>query len=184
MRPKAGSSAGRVIYCGTFSKTVVPGLRIGWIVAPRPVIERLVLIKRASDLHTSALNQMAMLAVPAAIVPHHIARIRDAYRLRRDTMLRALEASMPVGVTWTRPAGGMFLRLSLPERLDAAHLLERAIAEAGVAFVPGAAFFADRSVRHALRLSYSLNEPGEIEDGIARLARVIRDAMSATAGSR
>lgn len=172
----AGIDHGRVIYCGTFSKTVVPGLRIGWIVAPRPVIEKLVLIKQAGDLHTSGLNQMAMLAVAQEIVPGHAGRVRDAYRTRRDTMLGALEASMPAGVRWTRPAGGMFLWLSLPEHIDAAVLLERAIETANVAFVPGAAFYPDRSVRNALRLSFSLNPPAEIELGISRLARVIRDA--------
>ena len=172
----AGIDHGRVIYCGTFSKTVVPGLRIGWIVAPRPVIEKLVLIKQAGDLHTSGLNQMAMLAVAREIVPSHAGRVREAYRTRRDTMLGALEASMPAGVRWTRPAGGMFLWLSLPEHMDAAMLLERAIETANVAFVPGAAFYPDRSVRNALRLSFSLNPPTEIELGISRLAQVIRDA--------
>ncbi len=171
----AGIDAGRVIYCGTFSKTVVPGLRIGWIAAPRPVIEKLVLIKQASDLHTSCLNQMAMLAVAREIVPHHTARIRATYRERRDAMLAALEASMPPGVTWSRPAGGMFLWLTLPEHLDTACLLERSIENANVAFVPGVAFFPDRSVRNTLRLSFSLNPPGEIADGISRLAGVIRD---------
>lgn len=172
----AGIDGGRVIYCGTFSKTVVPGLRIGWIVAPRPVVEKLVLIKQAGDLHTSGLNQMAMLAVAQEIVPGHAGRIRDAYRARRDTMLAALDACMPPGVRWTRPAGGMFLWLTLPERIDAAVLLERAIQTADVAFVPGAAFYPDRSVRNALRLSFSLNPPDEIEVGISRLAQVIRDA--------
>jgi DNA-binding transcriptional MocR family regulator len=171
----AGVDAGRVIYCGTFSKTVVPGLRIGWIVAPRPVIEKLILIKQAGDLHTSGLNQMAMLAVAREIVPAHAGRIREAYRARRDAMLAALERHMPPGVTWSRPGGGMFLWLTLPEHVDAAPLLERSIERAGVAFVPGAAFFPDRSVRNALRLSFSLNPPGEIEAGISRLAQVIRE---------
>jgi DNA-binding transcriptional MocR family regulator len=173
-----GIDAGRVIYCGTFAKTVVPGLRIGWIVAPQPVIEKLVLIKQASDLHTSCLNQMAMLEVAREIVPHHTARIRAIYRERRDAMLAALEASMPAGVTWSRPAGGMFLWLDLPEHIDAARLLEHAITTANVAFVPGAAFFPDRSVRNALRLSYSLSLPDEIAEGVSRLADVIRDAAS------
>jgi DNA-binding transcriptional MocR family regulator len=176
---RGGIDAGRVIYCGTFSKTVVPGLRIGWLVAPRPVIEKLVLIKQASDLHTSCLNQMAMLEVAGEIVPDHTALIRAAYRERRDAMLAALAAAMPEGVTWSRPAGGMFLWLTLPEHIDAAQLLERSIATANVAFVPGAAFFPDRSVRNALRLSFSLNSPAEIADGISRLAGVIRAAARA-----
>lgn len=170
-----GIDAGRVIYCGTFSKSVVPGLRIGWIVAPQRVIERLVLIKQASDLHTSPLNQMAMLEVAREIVPHHTARVRAVYRELRDAMLAALEACMPAGVSWSRPAGGMYLWLDLPRHIDAAVLLERAIAKANVAFVPGAAFFPDRSVRHALRLSFSLNSLEEIAQGVSRLADVIRD---------
>ena len=171
---RGGIDAGRVIYCGTFSKTVVPGLRIGWIAAPRPVIEKLVLIKQASDLHTSCLNQMAMVDVVRRIAPAHTATIRTAYRERRDAMLQALEASMPAGVTWTRPEGGMFVWVTLPDHIDAAYLLERSLATAGVAFVPGAAFFADRSTRNTLRLSYSLNPPAEIASGIAALAGVIR----------
>lgn len=171
---RGGIDAGRVVYCGTFSKTVVPGLQIGWITAPRRVIEKLVLIKQASDLHTSCLNQMAMVDVARVIVPKHTATIRAAYRERRNAMLAALETSMPAGVTWTRPEGGMFLWVTLPEPIDTARLLERSIAGAGVAFVPGAAFFPDRSARNALRLSYSLNPPAEIADGIAKLADVIR----------
>jgi len=171
-----GIDHGRVIYCGIFSKTVVPGLRIGWIVAPRQVIEKLVLIKQAGDLHTSGLNQMVMLEVARKIVPGHAGRVRETYRARRDTTLGALEACMPARVRWTRPAGGMLLWLSLPEHMDAAVLLERAIETANVAFVPGAAFYPDRSVRNALRLSFSLNPPAEIELGISRLAQVIRDA--------
>ena len=174
MRLPTGIDAGRVLYCGTFSKTVVPGLRIGWIVAPRAVIEKLVLIKQAGDLHTSCLNQMAMLEVAQGIGPEHTGGIRSAYRQRRDAMLAALERSMPAGVRWTRPSGGMFIWLTLPEPMDSARLLERSIAEAGVAFVPGAAFYPDRSVHNALRLSYSLNPTTEIADGIARLAEVIR----------
>ncbi|MGD9510300.1 MAG: PLP-dependent aminotransferase family protein [Geminicoccaceae bacterium] len=173
----AGLDGGRVIYCGTFSKTVVPGLRIGWIVAPRPVIEKLVLIKQAGDLHTSGLNQMAMLAVAKEIVPGHAGEIRAAYRERRDAMLAALERHMPAGVTWSRPGGGMFLWLTLPGNVDAAVLLERAIDDADVAFVPGAAFFPDRSARNTLRLSFSLNPPAEIEAGISRLAQVISELL-------
>jgi DNA-binding transcriptional MocR family regulator len=117
-----------------------------------------------------------MLAVAQEIIPGHAGRIREAYRARRDTMLAALEACMPAGVRWMRPAGGMFLWVTLPEQLDAAVLLECAIATAEVAFVPGAAFYPDRSVRNALRLSFSLNPPAEIELGIAKLAQVIRNA--------
>ena len=168
-----GVDGGRVLYCGTFSKTVVPGLRLGWIVAPGPVIRRLVLIKQAGDLHSPALSQMVMHAVVQEVLPAHLEPIRAAYRQRRDAMLDALAAEMPEGVDWTRPEGGMFLWLTLPAGIDAAALLKRAIAEARVAFVPGRAFYADGSGANTLRLNFSRTDETRIGDGVARLARLI-----------
>lgn len=109
-----GIEAARVIYCGTFSKTVVPGLRLGWIAAPREVINRLVLIKQASDLHSPMLTQMVMHRVIQQHLPNGIKTIRRTYRARRDAMLAALARAMPAGVTWTRPEGGMFIWVTLP----------------------------------------------------------------------
>lgn len=166
--------AARVLYCGTFSKTVVPGLRLGWVAAPLPVIRRLVLIKQASDLHSAALNQMVMHEVVQQILPDALTAIRGAYRLRRDAMLAALAREMPPGVNWTRPEGGMFLWLTLPEPIDATALLKRAIAEARVAFVPGRAFHADGGGAHTLRLNFTLAEPAAIGEGIARLGALLR----------
>ncbi|HEY0522505.1 MAG TPA: PLP-dependent aminotransferase family protein [Stellaceae bacterium] len=167
-----------VIYCGTFSKTVVPALRIGWIVAPRPVIEKLVLVKQASDLHSSTLNQMAMHEVVTNLPPQHMQRIRATYGVRRDAILRALRQYMPAGVTWTEPAGGMFVWVTLPESIDAAALLKLAIEEARVAFVPGGAFFADRSGRNTMRLSFSLNDESKVRTGIERLGRLLHRMLS------
>ena len=166
----------RVVYCGTFSKTIVPALRIGWAVAARPIIQKLVLIKQASDLHSATLNQMVMHEVAAELIEPHALEIRAAYRARRDAMLRALARHMPPGVDWTRPEGGMFIWVTLPVHLDGARLLERAVREARIAFVPGEAFFADRSRRNHLRLSFSLADPATIEEGIERLGRLLRAA--------
>lgn len=166
--------AARVVYCGTFSKTIVPALRIGWVVAPRPIIQKLVLVKQASDLHTATLNQIVMHEVAAEVLEPHARHIRDVYRTRRDAMLRALAAHMPAGVAWTRPDGGMFVWLTLPPEMDGARLLERAVREQRVAFVPGEAFFPDRAQRNHLRLSFSLATPAMIDEGMARLGAVIR----------
>ncbi|NNE23407.1 MAG: PLP-dependent aminotransferase family protein [Rhizobiales bacterium] len=170
---RSGSiEAARTIFCGTFSKTMVPGLRVGWVCAARPLIEKLVLIKQASDLHSASLNQVVMHEVAKDIFDDQLGRIRAAYQERRDAMLAALEAYMPGGVTWHRPEGGMFVWLTLPEGWDAKQLLARSIAEARVAFVPGGAFFADGSGANTARLSFSLADPKMIDEGISRLGKL------------
>lgn len=163
----------RAIYCGTFSKVLSPGLRVGWIVAARPMIRRLVLVKQASDLNNATINQMVMLRLAETSYATRAELARTHYRRRRDAMLAALERHMPEGVSWTRPGGGLFVWVRLPHRVDSAPLLDRAVREAGVAFVPGAAFFYDGRERNTMRLSYSLASEAEIGEGIARLARLI-----------
>lgn len=162
-----------VLYCGTFSKTVAPGLRVGWVCGPSDVVRRLVLAKQASDLHSSSVDQIAMHRVVEEVWEAQLARVRAAYRERRDVMLGALERSMPGSVLWRRPEGGMFVWLTLDPSVDGARLLERALAEERVAFVPGAAFHADGSGRSTIRLSYSLPSPAAIEEGVARLGRLL-----------
>jgi DNA-binding transcriptional MocR family regulator len=130
---KDGIDRARVLYCGTFSKIVAPGLRLGWVAAPQPVIRRLVLIKQASDLHSPTLAQMAMHEVIEDVFPDCLAPIRATYRARRDAMLAALRREMPEGVRWTEPEGGMFIWLMLPGGADTAALLVRAVGEARVA---------------------------------------------------
>lgn len=169
-------NASRVIYCGTFSKTLTPGLRIGWVCAAEPVIRRLTLIKQASDLNCSLINQMVMERLAAETYDDQVAKAAAHYRARRDAMLQALEANMPAGVTWTTPEGGLFIWVTLPEHLDGAEILRRAIAEVGVAFVPGSAFFTDGSGRNTIRLSYSLPTKAQIADGIARLGKLVASA--------
>lgn len=173
---QGGIEASRVIFCGTFSKTVVPGLRLGWIAAPAEVIRRLVLVKQASDLHSPSLAQMVMDRVVRQHLPHGVEKIRNTYRGRRDAMLAALTRAMPQGITWTRPEGGMFIWVTLPARMDAAALLPRAVEEAKVAYVPGNAFHDDRSGANTLRLSFSLNGEGTIAEGIGRLGALLAKA--------
>lgn len=171
---RSGSlDAARTIYCGTFSKTMSPGLRIGWIVAGKPVIRRLVLIKQASDLNSANVNQMVMHKLVETTYQQQVTAARAHYRRRRDAMLAALAEYMPPGVTWTEPQGGLFVWVRLPEGCDGAALLERAVEETRVAFVPGAAFFFDGSGRNTMRLSYSLPDEATIREGIRRLAALI-----------
>ncbi|AUG53403.1 PLP-dependent aminotransferase family protein [Thalassospira marina] len=167
-------AAGTVIQLGTFSKTLAPALRIGWVTAPRPVIERLVLMKQAGDLHVSTVNQEVALRAAGRLFPGHIDGLRDAYRHKRDTMLAALDDFMPDGVTYTRPQGGMFIWLTLPENIDSRRLLELALEEAKVAFVPGQAFFCDHSGTNTARLSFATEKPDRIRSGIERLAALIK----------
>src|SRR5215475_9175320 len=163
----------RTIYCGTFSKTLSPGLRVGWIVGPRPLIRRLVLIKQASDLNSATVNQMVMHHLAETVFDRQVAAARSHYRRRRDAMLAALARHMPSGCQWSEPQGGLFVWLRLPAGRDAGQLLPQAVADAGVAFVPGAAFYFDRSGHNTLRLSYSLATEADIDAGIARLAALI-----------
>jgi 2-aminoadipate transaminase len=161
-----------VLYLGTVSKILSPGMRLGWVVADRDLIRRYVLAKQGVDLHTSSLVQ---LLAARFILDHdldaHIARLRDVYRRRRDAMLSALEASFPPEVTFTRPAGGLFLWVELPQGLDARRLLERAIEER-VAFVPGECFFPDGGHENTLRLNFSAMPEERITEGIRRLGQV------------
>jgi DNA-binding transcriptional MocR family regulator len=165
----------RVIYLGTFSKTVAPGLRIGWICGSPAIIGRLVLIKQASDLNVSVINQMVMhKLIEKGAHRDLIAQARAHYRPKRDAMLLSLSAEMPSGVTWTKPDGGFFVWVTLPEAISGYSLLNRAVEETKVAFVPGGAFFHDCSGANTIRLSYSLPKPAMIEAGISRIATLLR----------
>ena len=164
----------KVIYCGTFSKTLTPGLRIGWVCAAEPIVRRIVLIKQASDLNTSNINQMVMHELASKTYDQQVARARALYRGRRTAMLAALETNMPAGVTWTRPEGGLFVWMTLPAHVDGKALLRRAVDEVNVAFVPGSAFFADGQGRNTIRLSYSLPTEDKIHEGVARLGKLLR----------
>ena len=168
----------RTIYSGSFSKTLAPGLRIGWVCAASAVIKKLVLMKQAADLHSPTLNQLAVADVAERVFESHVANLREVYRTRRDRMLSALTREMPEGVRWTKPEGGMFVWITLPKEMDGVELLAQAIKTERVAFVPGRAFFADGSGENTIRLSFSLNDGPAVDEGIARLGRVIRAARA------
>ena len=169
----------RTIYCGSFSKTLAPGLRVGWVCAAAPVIAKLVLMKQAADLHSPSINQMAMHHVAEHAFAAQVTKIRAAYGHRRDRMLAALDRHMPEGVTWSRPEGGMFIWVTLPQGMDGAALLARAIETERVAFVPGSAFYADGSGTNTIRLNFSLAGDAAIDEGIMRLARLIAASLRA-----
>ncbi|MBB4120600.1 PLP-dependent aminotransferase family protein [Martelella radicis] len=171
----------RTLYCGSFSKTLSPGLRVGWVCAATPIIKRLVLAKQAADLHSPTINQMAIARVAEADFEDQAEKINTVYRERRDAMLKALSDYMPAGVDWTRPEGGMFVWLTLPESMDAAALLPVSLKTAKVAFVPGNAFYADGSGRNHLRLSFSCSAPEVIDEGIRRLGAVLTEELAAVA---
>jgi len=179
LRRDDGYSIGNVIYLSTFSKTLAPGLRLGWIVAPPEVISKLVQLKQGADLHTSTFVQMVAYEVARDnFLDEHIKVIRRVYGERRDVMLRAMEENFPSEVTWTRPQGGLFLWVSLPEAMDSHQLFEAAIRE-NVAFVPGDSFYAsnghaDEGRRH-FRLNFSNAQPEQIREGIRRLGVAIRN---------
>lgn len=171
---KGSLDASRVVYLGTFSKTIAPGLRIGWICASRALIRRLVLVMQASSLNVSVINQQAMLDLAEACEAGLVRAAIACYRAKRDAMLAALEAHMPKSVRWTRPEGGLFVWATLPEGVSGAALLPRAVSEAKVAFVPGGAFHHDGSGANTIRLSYSLPSEDEIAQGVRRLASLLR----------
>jgi DNA-binding transcriptional MocR family regulator len=171
-------SSGIVIGLGTFSKVFTPGLRLGWITAEPAFFSKLVVIKQGADLHTSTLNQMmADEYLRTVDFDARIDRIIEVYRERRDAMIRALEREMPEGTRFTRPAGGLFLWVTLPGGLDARALLEHAL-DHGVAFVPGDSCFPNGGHRDTLRLNYSNMPPARIEEGVRRIGAATRAMLA------
>ena len=166
--------AGLVISLGTFSKIFCPGLRIGWIAAKRRYIDRYVILKQASDLHSSTLDQMLTAAyLEAHDIEKDLTVKRRVYGSRRDAMVEALEREMPEGVRFTRPRGGLFLWVELPATVDSRILLDLCLNRI-VAFVPGGAFFPVEERRNTLRLNFSNMPEDRIREGIGRLAECLR----------
>ncbi|MCC6071843.1 PLP-dependent aminotransferase family protein [Massilia sp. GCM10020059] len=166
-----------VIYMGSFSKVLTPGIRLGYVVAPLPLVRRLELAKQAADLHTAQLTQMVVHeVVKDGFLETHIPSIRTLYANQCQVMLDAMAEQFPAGVQWTRPEGGMFIWVTLPKHIDAMALLDQAIA-AKVAFVPGAPFYANDPETNTLRLSFVTVPPERIREGIAILGKLIAAQM-------
>ena len=162
-----------VITLGTFSKTIAPGLRVAYMAGPPEFMSRMGLLKQITDLHTSSYAQRLVYRYAASgEYPAHVARLCAAFRKKRDCFLAALETRLGGQATWTRPAGGMFLLLRLPEGRSATTLLTRAL-DHGVAYVPGASFFPGGDGQNTMRLNFLSPALAEIQDGVERLARAI-----------
>jgi DNA-binding transcriptional MocR family regulator len=165
--------ADNVIYLGSFSKTFAPGLRVGWVLAPHAVREKLVLANEAATLNPPVFNQMMISAYLAGFDWNsQVKAYRQTYAERRDAMLDALRTHMPDGAEWTVPQGGFYVWVTLPEGFDTAAMLPRAVS-ARVAYVPGNAFYADGFGTRQLRLSYCYPTPERITEGVRRLAAVL-----------
>jgi 2-aminoadipate transaminase len=170
---------GNVIYLSTFSKTLAPGLRLAWVIAPSQVIRKLVQAKQGADLHTATFNQIVAYEVArGGFLDRHIWLIKRVYGERRNIMLDAMEELFPPGVTWTKPQGGLFLWGMLPKGLDTAEIFKVAVSR-NVAFVPGTSFFALGGGENTMRLNFSYSNPDQIQTGIERLANVLKETIIA-----
>jgi DNA-binding transcriptional MocR family regulator len=167
-----------VIYLGSFSKTFCPGLRVGWIVGPEDVIRKYSLIKQGVDLHVNTLAQYQIAEfIKEFDYEEHVEKIKNVYKRRRDTMLKSIEEEFPKEIKYTKPDGGMFIWVELPENIDANMIFKNALNKK-VAFVPGNAFFAEGKVNNCLRLNYATMDEERIEEGIRRLGEVLRTSLN------
>jgi 2-aminoadipate transaminase len=167
-----------VMYLGTFSKILSPGIRLGWVVAPPPVLEKINLGKQAADLCTSTLSQLMVEAYfEQGNWRDYVDSLTDVYRARRDTMLDALAEHFPPQAEWTRPGGGLFIWATLPDFIDTTDLLARALRE-NVAFVPGEGAFLDGRGRSSMRLNFSGSDENQIREGIRRIGEVVTEQVA------
>jgi 2-aminoadipate transaminase len=175
--PNGGHYSGNVIYLSTFSKLLAPGLRLAWVIAPQQVIQKLVTTKQGADLHTASFNQyVAYEVAKGGFLDEHVKTIRAVYKERRDVMLEMMEEMFPAGMRWSKPKGGMFLWGIMPEQMDAAEVLRRAV-EKKVAFVPGEAFHARGGGKNTMRLNFSYSTPDTIREGVRRLAETLKETI-------
>ena len=166
------------VYLGSFSKVLAPGLRLGYVIAPSAMMPKLLQAKQAADLHSPGFNQRVVHEVIRnGFLEQHVPTIRARYKAHRDAMRAALEAHMPSGCRWNVPVGGMFFWVELPEGIDATALLPKAV-DLGMAYVPGAAFFAERPRANTLRLSFVTVAPAQIERGVALLGQALAQALA------
>ncbi len=176
--PNGGHYSGNVIYLSTFSKLLAPGLRLAWIIAPAEVIRKIVMAKQAADLHTATFNQYVAYEVgKGGFLDEHVKFIRQVYKERRDVMLEMMDEVFPSEVRWTHPHGGMFLWGILPQEMDAADVLKKAI-ERKVAFVPGASFHPNGGGNNTMRINFSYSKPETIREGITRLGVLLKELVA------
>ncbi len=181
--PPVSAQLGKAaIYLGSFSKILAPGLRLGYVIAPEALYPKLLQAKQAADLHTPSFNQRLVYeTIKDGFLTKHIPNIRARYKVQRDAMQAALSKELQDfpggGCRWQMPIGGMFFWLTLPKQIDAVALLPRAV-DAGVAYVPGAPFYAHNPQTNTLRLSFVTVSPERIAEGVATLAKVLRAAMN------
>ena len=175
--PNGGHYSGNVIYLSTFSKLLAPGLRLAWVIAPPQVIRKLVMTKQAADLHTSSFNQyVAHEVAKGGFLDEHVKVIRAVYKERRDVMIEMMEEMFPPEVTWRKPHGGMFLWGILPEEMDSAEVLKKAL-ERKVAFVPGEAFHPNGGGKNTMRLNFSYSSPDLIREGVERMGLTLKELI-------
>lgn len=169
---------GLVIHIGTFSKTISPGMRLGWLIAAEPIFKEAVIAKQAADLHTASVEQRAAaLLLQDFDYDRHISLLCQVYGERCKTMRDAIEHHFPAGTSWTRPEGGLFLWVELPEAVSAEEMFEDALRER-VAFVPGTSFFAGEPRTNFMRLNFSNQNPEMIDEGIRRIAAILKRRLS------
>lgn len=175
---KSMDTEGRVIYLGSFSKTFIPGIRVGWLVADEPLLQKLACAKQATDLCSNSLGQrMACRFAASGYIDDHVRALISLYRTKRDLMLSCMEKHFPAGVSWTHPQGGFFIWVTLPEGMNARQILLKAI-ERRVAFVDGAGFFVNGSGKNTARFAFSEASPDKITRGIAVLGELMHEEMA------
>ncbi|MGI6574805.1 MAG: PLP-dependent aminotransferase family protein [bacterium] len=175
---KSFDTKGSVVYLGSFSKIISPGLRVGYIIGNQEIIRKLTIGKQTVDLHTSNLSQAIVYEYCSrGLLPKHLAKIRAQYKEKRDLMLKLLEENFPPEVTWTKPEGGLFLWMELPQGISTTELLKEAIKEK-VAFIPGDSFFPHGGGSNTIRLNFSNATKNDLEQGITRMAKVTKQFLS------
>lgn len=174
LKPLAALHPERVIYLSSFSKVLAPGLRTAWMVAPKPIADKIELAKEGADLSSSVFDQaIVAAAMKSGLVEKRLPRIREFYEVRCQAMLEALEQHAPEGSRWTKPTGGFFILMELANGIDMTEFLPQAI-ENGVAYVPGQPFFVDDSGTNMMRLSFSKETPEKITEGVERLCNLLK----------
>jgi len=177
---KSYDTKGRVVYISTFSKILAPGFRIGWIIASKVILDKLIQGKQAADLCTNVFSQyIAYDYIKGGYLDKHVERIKELYKRKRDVMLEALKKYFPSEVKWTIPKGGMFIWITLPKSIDTRLMFQKAIAKK-VAYVVGEAFYPEGGDYNSMRLNFSYSEDELIKEGIKRLAEVIQDELATT----